>query len=257
MSHDPAAYQLASETADAQENGQPGSLCSGVWLGSVVRSVYESQDEILAGIQRLHCPAGFEADLTYGNGGFWRKLARPPLCYDVTPLQPGVIQADSAMLPMLPASLGNAVFDPPFLTYVKKGRAHNGKVAMTSRFGGYYTYDELEAHYHDTLSECYRVLKPLGKLVFKCQDIIHNHRMHCTHANVINWAQMEGFRLLDLFVLPARHRMPGPQAGTQRHARIFHSYFLVFERDRTPFRDSPNNRGQTMAPHAPTQGEPS
>jgi hypothetical protein len=34
--------------------------------------------------------------------------------------------------------------------------------------------------------------------------------------------------------LPAKFRMPGPQKGTQRHARIFHSYFLVFERDRTP-----------------------
>lgn len=233
---------LIIEDQPAPQAGPAVAVGCDVGLGAVVRSVYESQDEILAGIQRLHCPGGFEADLTYGNGGFWRKLARPPLCYDVTPLHPGVIQADSACLPMLPASLGNAVFDPPFLTYVKKGRAHNGKVAMTSRFGGYYTYDELETHYHDTLSECYRVLKPKGKLVFKCQDIIHNHRMHCTHANVIGWAEMEGFRLLDLFVLPARHRMPGPQAGTQRHARIFHSYFLVFERDRNPWHAAPNNR---------------
>lgn len=131
------------------------------------------------------------------------------------------------------ASLGNAVFDPPFLTYVKAGRAHkSGNVALTSRFGGYYTYGELEAHYRGTLKECRRVLKPLGRLVFKCQDVIHNHRMHCTHVNVINWASQEGFRLLDLFVLPAKFRMPGPQKGQQRHARVFHSYFLVLERDR-------------------------
>ena len=33
MSHDPAEYQLASEPAVAPENGQPGSLRSGDWLG--------------------------------------------------------------------------------------------------------------------------------------------------------------------------------------------------------------------------------
>jgi hypothetical protein len=52
--------------------------------------------------------------------------------------------------------------------------------------------------------------------------------MHATHVNVCNWAEHEGFRLLDLFILPAKSRMPGPQKGTQRHARVFHSYFLVF-----------------------------
>lgn len=219
---------------------------SGVLLGAVVRSVYETQDEILAGIMRLHCPGGFDADLTYGNGQFWKKLPRPRLCYDITPLHEGVQQADSAMLPLTPGAIGSAVFDPPFLTYVKKGRDHkDGKVAMTARFGGYYTYDELETHYRDTISEAYRVLRPLGRLVVKCQDIIHNHRMHCTHANVINWAEFEGFRLLDLFVLPAKFRMPGPQKGTQRHARVFHSYFLVFERDRNPWREAPNGAAQT------------
>jgi hypothetical protein len=74
------------------------------------------------------------------------------------------------------------------------------------------------------------VLKKGGKLVFKCQDIIHNHAMHCTHNRVINMAEIEGFRLLDLFILPARSRMPGPQKGTQRHARVWHSYFLVFRK---------------------------
>lgn len=67
-------------------------------------------------------------------------------------------------------------------------------------------------------------------MVFKCQDIIHNHRMHCTHYNVIKWAECEGFRLVDLFILTAKSRMPGPQKGKQRHARVWHSYFLVFEK---------------------------
>lgn len=196
----------------------------------VIRSVYESQDAILSAIQQLHCPDGFDADLTFGNGQFWNEQPRPKYCFDSTPLHPGVIEADSRMLPLEPGAISNAVFDPPFMTYVQEGRGHkNGTVALTARFGGYYTYGELEDHYRDTLSECYRVLKPGGKLVFKCQDIIHNHKLHCTHAKVIWMAEIEGFRLADLFILPARNRMPGPRKGTQRHARIFHSYFLVFQ----------------------------
>ncbi len=195
-----------------------------------VRSVCNTNREALDAIRRLHCKNGFECDMTYGNGSFWSENDRPKLCFDLTPLQDWVIQADSRMLPLEPESLNNCVFDPPFLTYVKNGRAHNSKVAMTARFGGYYRYEELEDHYRGTLSEACRVLKPGGVMVFKCQDIIHNHRMHCTHVNVCNWAECEGFRLLDLFILVAKSRMPGPQSGTQRHARVFHSYFLVFKK---------------------------
>lgn len=87
----------------------------------VVRSVYFEQDEILRGIIKLHCPNGFDCDMTYGNGRFWQNLPQP------------------------------------------------------------------------------------------------KHK--------------EGFRLLDLFVLSAKHRLPSPnRVGIQKHARIFHSYFLVLER---------------------------
>jgi hypothetical protein len=199
----------------------------------VIRSVYENQEDILKSIIKLHCPEGFEADLTYGNGGFYKNITKPKLCFDLQPLQDHVTYGCSTEIPLPNESLSNCVFDPPFLTYVKKGRDHkNGKVAMTARFGGYYSYDELEEHYSHTISDVYRVLKYDGKLIFKCQDIIHNHKMHCTHQRVINMAELKGFRLLDLFILPAKHRMPSPQKGLQRHARIFHSYFLVFIKEK-------------------------
>jgi hypothetical protein len=195
-----------------------------------IRSVYFTNAEILDGIQRLHCQSGFECDLTYGNGAFWKGRKIPKHCFDITPLSEGVIKASSCAVPLPDCSLSNLVFDPPFLTYVRQGRDHNGKVAMTSRFGGYYRYEELIEHYTETIKEAMRLLKPLGVMVFKCQDIIHNHKMHCTHVNVCNWATQEGFRILDLFVLAAKARMPGPQKGTQRHSRVFHSYFLVFQK---------------------------
>lgn len=170
----------------------------GLQKPEIVRSVSDSQDQILSNIQKLHCPEGFECDMTYGNGAFWKTLPRPRLCFDLTPQKPEAQQADSRMLPVDAASLSNVVFDPPFLTYVKNGRNHQGgRVAMTARFGGYYRYDDLEDHYRDSISEAYRVLKPGGKMIFKCQDIIHNHKMHCTHYKVIMMAEIEGFRLAD------------------------------------------------------------
>ena len=197
---------------------------------SVIKSVSESQDEILGWIKKLHCPEGFECDLTYGNGGFWKNIPEPQLVFDKQPLAMHVVEASSSDLPIADGVLGNAVFDPPFITYVKNGRDHGktGNMVMSKRFSGYWSYDELATHYSKTLVEANRVLKKKGILVFKCQDIIHNHKMHCTHCNVIIWAGNAGFRLKDMFILTAKHRMQ--RKVKQQHARIYHSYFLVLEK---------------------------
>lgn len=206
----------------------------------VLRSIYEDQQDILSAIEALHCPDGFQCDVTYGNGAFYKGRKQPEYCFDLQPLADHVVKADSRMLPLAPDTLDNMVFDPPFLCYVSNGRenaASSGKKAvMSSRFGGYWRYDELEAHYKGTFKEAARVLRPKGVLVVKCQDIIHNHKMHSTHTNSILWAEQEGFRIKDIFILLAKSRMPLKAAAhgrqKQQHARIFHSYFLVFEKNR-------------------------
>ena len=201
----------------------------------VIKSIYESQDEILNSILELYCVDGFEADSSYGNGVFYKNIDPPKFKFDIDPQTDDTTQASSENLPLVDSQLSNVVFDPPFLTYIRNGRDHGntGKSIMSSRFSGYWAYDELQDHYIKSLDEFRRVLKHKGILVFKCQDIIHNHKMHCTHHNVINWATERGFRLKDLFILKATHRMPSPQKGKQRHARIYHSYFLIFENWKT------------------------
>ncbi|QDP52606.1 MAG: putative methyltransferase [Prokaryotic dsDNA virus sp.] len=199
----------------------------------MIKSVYENQIDILKSIMTLCNIERFDVDVTFGNGMFYKDIQKPVHCFDIDPALVDT-PASSDNLPLGDKSVSSLIFDPPFLTYVRAAREGNGDMVMAKRFGGYWRYDELETHYRETLTEAARVLKKKGVMVFKCQDIIHNHKMHCTHANVINWAA-ENFRLKDLFILPAKTRMAIPQQkGTkkkvQKHARIFHSYFLVLER---------------------------
>lgn len=199
----------------------------------MIKSVYDNQNDIIKSIMHLCSIDRIDVDVTYGNGGFYKEIEKPVHCFDI---DPNLVDtpASSDDLPLKDKSVNSLMFDPPFLTYVRAAREGNGNMVMAKRFGGYWKYDELESHYKATLREAHRVLDVGGIMIFKCQDIIHNHKMHCTHANVINWADGM-FRLKDLFILPAKTRMAIPQqAGTkkkvQKHARIFHSYFLVLQR---------------------------
>lgn len=200
-----------------------------------VKSCYESQEDILNSIKKLYCPEGFECDITYGNGVFWKNIKKPKYCFDIAPTENWITKADSTNIPLDDDVLNNVVFDPPFLTYIKDGKEYkDGAMIMSRRFGGYYSYDQLQEHYEKSLEEMHRVLKNHGKVIFKCQDIIHNHKMHCTHGMIINMAEQISLRLKDIFILVANHRMPMPQENMpnfkQKHARIYHSYFLVLEK---------------------------
>ena len=197
-----------------------------------IKSVYDNQTDIIKAIMLLNNIESFDVDLTYGNGKFWTDLAQPTHCFDLEPLQPHVIQASSTNIPLANQSAKNLIFDPPFLTYIKQGRKHNS--IMGKRFSGYWSYKELQDHYTQTLIDAHRVLVKKGFLVIKCQDIIHNHSMHATHINILKWSE-NMFRLKDLFILTARHRLPMPEKvgevkRQQRHARVHHSYFMVLEK---------------------------
>lgn len=202
----------------------------------MIRSVSYDQIEILKSITELCGIERFCADVTYGNGKFYDNeyIEEPEFKFDISPQVDGVMQCCSTDLCLNDGQIKSLVFDPPFLTYVRAAREGNGNMVMAKRFGGYWKYNELEKHYRETLVEAHRVLDKKGIMVFKCQDIIHNHKMHCTHLNVMDWSKGM-FRLKDLFILPAKSRMAIPQQdGTkkkvQKHARIFHSYFMVLEK---------------------------
>lgn len=199
---------------------------------NTIKSVSEDQEYIIKSIMQLCDIDRFDADVTYGNGVFWKNLPTPAYCFDINPQLNYVTFSSSDKLPFENNQISSIMFDPPFLTYIKSAREHNS--IMAKRYGGYWQYKELEEHYRNTIKEANRVLCKKGIFVVKCQDIIHNHAMHSTHINVVNWSAGM-FRLKDMFVLTAKNRIPIPQKENeakkiQKHARIHHSYFMVMER---------------------------
>ncbi len=199
----------------------------------VIKSLYQNEREILDAILHLHVEEGIQCDGTYGRGKFYDRplfMKRPEHCFDTDPQHDYVTKADAKNLPLDDQSVSSYMLDPPFLTNVKGGRDYkDGQVIMAKKYGGYWSYDDLMEDYRGMVEEASRILKKRGHLIFKCQDIVHNHKLMCTHQKVIDIAEENSMRLKDLFILQApTNRMPMPQKGVQRHARIWHSYFLVF-----------------------------
>lgn len=186
-------------------------------------------------ILELYVPTGsVVADVTYGNGVFWRNV--PEGHYELRPsdLKDGV---DCKDLPYDPASIDCVVFDPPYM-HTPGGTAHNGH----QNYESYYRNNSIshpQKKYHEAVldlyfegsREAYRVLKHNGILIVKCQDEVCANKQRLTHVEIIVELQQMGFITEDLFVL-VRNGKPGvSRVLKQRHARKNHSYFLVFRKN--------------------------
>lgn len=203
----------------------------------LVKSISNSQDEILQGIIKLYCPNGFDLDPTYSKGVFYRNIPEPKWKFDIKPQLPDVGQADCRELPFNDEELGSIVFDPPFLG---GGKASDKSIIM-NRFGYFKTVPKLWSFYREALAEFYRILSDGGVLIVKSQDTVNCSLQWLSHVEIINCAIKLGFYPLDLFVLLARSRLIDNRWKNQQHARKFHSYFLVFRKTRRIVDYTPNS----------------
>ena len=199
-----------------------------------VKSFSYNQHQIIKWILQLHCKTDIELDPTYSVGGFYKQgVKQPKYKFDIMPMKPGVIEATAEALPLKDASINTMIFDPPFLA--TKGKSLDFPTSdkqnkTVRRFGCYSTEKELFYFYKQSLHEFSRILKPKGILIFKCQDKVSSGKQYMSHNFIINEAEAAGFYTKDMFILLSRNRMiPKWQTLNQKHARKFHSYFLVFE----------------------------
>ena len=73
-----------------------------------------------------------------------------------------------------------------------------------------------------------------GILIVKCQDIVSCGLQFLSHIEIINKALSVGFYPKDIFILTANYRLNRWPNKKQQHARKFHSYFIVFIKQKCP-----------------------
>lgn len=200
-----------------------------VWSrNEMVMTVDTDQTRILRNIMKLH-NAGqpFDCDVTFSKGVFYKTLPAPRHKFDLYPQVPGVIEADARHLPLEDGEINSLVFDPPF-------KAGNSKVKglIEQRFTAFPSIPHLWDFYEDALREFYRVLRPRGIVIFKCQDTVSSGQNHMSHFAVEKSAEKAGFACVDLFILQAKSVLMSPNMHNQKHARKTHSYVYVFQKPR-------------------------
>jgi hypothetical protein len=105
-------------------------------------------------------------------------------------------------------------------------RGYSCPTTLNNRFTQFASFEELQAMYTGALDEFYRILKPKGILVVKCQDFT-DKKSTFTHCLVWQWATERGFYPKDLIIRTVSAGRAYNPALVQRHARKFHSYFWV------------------------------
>lgn len=201
----------------------------------MITSINYSQIDIIQNIIQLYIPQGkIDADVTYSKGVFYKNgnIQKPQYKFDINPQTVDTIQADCRNLPLPDNSINSLMFDPPFLaTSGKSLSTQENNNLMLRRFGCYSNEKELHKFYQDALNEFNRVLINNGILIVKCQDKISSGKQYLSHVFIINQAIEQGFYPEDIFILLAKSRIVADwQIKNQKHARKFHSYFIVFRK---------------------------
>lgn len=221
-----------------------------------------NNSELFAQILDLHVPKGARvADVTYGQGAFWRDVEPDGyvlLASDIDAKTAGIpahmagkvrTGVDCRKLPYEDESLDCVVLDPPYMeglfrksedqmagsgTHASFRTAYSNGKANGSGEG---TEDgEAAPKWHDAVvdlyarasRDAYRVLKPNGVFIVKCQDEVSANKQRLTHVEIITGCESLGFYTKDLFVVVRSNKAGVSRLKKQEHARKNHSYFVVF-----------------------------
>lgn len=200
-----------------------------------IRSVSDSQTEIIKNILKLHVPGGkIDCDATFSKGLFYKDgdIALPHYRFDIAPKFKDVICSDCRNLPLLDSSINCMILDPPFLATKGKSLASDSGNIINKRFGVYPDEKSLHQFYADSIAEAYRVLNDKGILIFKCQDKVSSGKQYMSHVFIANSAISCGFYPKDLLILTSKSRLTVKwQMKHQKHARKYHCYFWAFQKN--------------------------
>ncbi|MBY0333162.1 MAG: hypothetical protein K2X49_21075 [Acetobacteraceae bacterium] len=236
--HPPAAPGVEDTPAVPRRRTQSGRATADVVLSA---HAGVGNAELFPAVMALHVPDGaLVADVTYGQGVFWRQV--PPGRYRLlaTDLATGT---DCRALPHADGAIDALVLDPPYLEGLLREKvATRGGQGSHGTLRSYYAAGAAERPtggrwhqavldlYLDAAREARRVLRDHGILIVKCQDEVSANRQELTHVQIVTGLATLGFYARDLFVLVRSNRPGVARLLRQVHARKNHSYFLVFQK---------------------------
>ncbi|HVX91309.1 MAG TPA: site-specific DNA-methyltransferase [Candidatus Paceibacterota bacterium] len=208
----------------------------GVATNDLIVTAYQGVNaDVFPHVLALYLEKGSKiADVTYGQGAFWRNVDRHAYHVVASDLKTGV---DCRRLPYGEASFDGVVLDPPYM-HTPGGTAHVNHQNFEQYYQNNGAGNGTGAKYHEAVLELYfaaareawRVLKNGGILIVKCQDEVCACKQRLTHVEIINELTLSQFVAEDLFVLLRTNRPGVSRILKQRHARKNHSYFLVFRK---------------------------
>ena len=172
------------------------------------------------------------ADVTYGEGVFWRNVPEDRYTVLGTDIQTGT---DCRELPYADCKIDCVVLDPPYM-HTPGGSAHTVHAAFERHYRNNGTGNKTKKKYHEAVLSLYedagkeacRVLRDRGVLIVKCQDEVCSNRQRFTHVEIMQAYEQLGLIAEDLFVVVRQNRPGVSRTVRQVHARKNHSYFLVF-----------------------------
>ena len=223
MTEEPARTQKRNRTV---RNGSP--------TNELVFSAHVGGNEtVFPQILSLYVPrSSVIADVTYGEGVFWRNIPEGQYSVLGTDIQTGV---DCRDLPYEDGEIDCVVLDPPYM-HSPGGTAHQSQSAFEAYYRNNGTGNNTTGKYHEAVLELYadagveahRVLRDRGVFIVKCQDEVCSNRQRFTHVEIMETYSELGFIPEDLFVVVRNNRPGVSRTVRQVHARKNHSYFLVF-----------------------------
>ncbi len=164
-------------------------------------------------------------DPTYGRGGWWAEWSpRRLIIHDLYTLD-GV---DFRDLPEKTGSVDVVAFDPPYVSV--GGRATSTLPDYQARYGmdrSGKSPAEVQEVIDLGVKEAFRVLRPKGVLLLRCQDYISGGKFWPGTFYSMRAALDYGFTAVDRLERISAPR-PQPSGRTQRHARRNLSTLLVF-----------------------------
>jgi hypothetical protein len=201
----------------------------------VLTSYQCNNDYLIAQVARLYFRPGDRiADVTFGDGRFWRRVDLSQ--YEFHPSDILTVPDhpyDCRNLPYRSGSFNVHVYDPPYI-HQRRGQPRqriHGADYKNAETTGWFTYAEIIQLFRDGMAEGYRILKPGGLMLVKCQDQIDEAgRQRMAHIEVHDLAVNElSMEVEEIFVLT----QPSPLlrfGRSTRHARKNHSYLWVFRK---------------------------